>query len=91
MWVGASAGDASGVIACGTTKVIDGHALRVQILRGNVSCRSAREVIRYHVVDRYTPGDLPSGPNAWGCDVSRRSWIVTCTQGPTRTVRGLPR
>jgi hypothetical protein len=89
LWLGANAAEASAAIECGRTKVIDGHALRVQLVRGNVSCRTARDVIRHHIVDRYTPGDLPPGPNAWGCTVSR-SWIVTCTSG-RRIVRGRPR
>ena len=86
LWVGASAIEVSAAIECGRTKVIQGHALRVQVARGPVSCREARDIIRHHIVDRYTPGDLPVGPGAWGCGTSR-SWIVTCTSG-RRIVRG---
>lgn len=85
VWVGASAVDAS-ARECGTTKVIDGPTLRVQVLRGSVSCRVARDVVRHHV---FTPGDLPPAPNAWRCAESR-SGIVTCVKG-RQTVRGQPR
>jgi len=82
MWVGASAADAS-ARECGSTKVIDGPTLRVQVLRGSVSCRVARDVVRHHI---FTPGDLPP---AWRCAQSR-SGIVTCLKGQ-QTVRGRPR
>jgi len=85
VWVGASAVDAS-ARECGSTKVIDGPTLRVQVLRGSVSCSVARDVVRHHV---YTPGDLPPAPNAWRCAESR-SGIVTCVKG-RQTVRGRPR
>jgi hypothetical protein len=69
LWVGASAVEASAAIECGRTKVIDGHALRVQVVRGPVSCREARDIIRHHL-HRFTPGDLPPAPGAWNCRTS---------------------
>jgi hypothetical protein len=61
-------------------KVISGHTMRVSVVRGLVSCATARRVIRYSVS---TPGDLPS---AWTCGGASKA-TITCTRG-TRTVRG---
>jgi hypothetical protein len=65
---------------CGTTKVINGHTMRVTVIRGYVSCSVARSLIRYSVP---TPGDLPP---AWECSGSTRG-TITCTRGK-RTVIG---
>jgi hypothetical protein len=61
-------------------KVIAGHTMRVSVVRGLVSCATARSVIRYSV---FTPGDLAP---AWTCSGASKA-TITCTRG-TRTVRG---
>jgi len=82
--IGADA--ASGAKVCGTVKVIDGHTMRVTVLRGLVSCATARSVIRDSRY-RFTPGDLePPAPSAWTCSGASKG-TITCTRG-TRTVRG---
>jgi len=85
--IGADA--ASSAQACGTVKVINGHTMRVSVVRGLVSCVTARRVIRYSR-DVFTPGDLPPPagdlPPAWTCSGARKG-TITCTRG-ARTVRG---
>lgn len=80
LWGGA--GPAAASYPCGLVKVINGHTMRVQVVRGTVSCSLARVLIRYSVP---TPGDLPS-VSKWACSGSTRG-TITCTTG-NRTVRG---
>jgi hypothetical protein len=81
LWAGT--GSAAASYACGAVKVINGYTMRVQVVRGTVSCPLARLVIRYSIP---TPGDLPPGPDAWSCAGSASRTII-CRKG-TRTVLG---
>jgi hypothetical protein len=77
LWGGS--GSAAASYACGLVKVKNGHTMRVQVVRGTLSCSLVRVVMRYSAP---APGDLPSG---WACSGSTRG-TITCTRG-NRTVR----